>query len=225
MWVWRSPVIRTLVVIGAVASAAYMIPFSYLVLYADQVLGLGPTGYGLLLSASAVGGLAGAWIAERVRSRWGYHRSVTGALLTGALTFAAVPLTDHAVVVAVLLAAYIGRSVVWNVLAASVRQKAAPARLTGRAGAVSRLLGLSGLVLGALLGGGLASLFGLRLPFLVAGALFLVAVAVCALAAPRFHAWEREQEAREACETAEEPARDRPEERSEDRTEDRPGET
>ncbi|WP_017590573.1 MFS transporter [Nocardiopsis ganjiahuensis] len=198
VWVWRDPVVRTLVVISALASVAYMIPFSYLVLYAGQVLGLGPTGYGLLLSASAVGGLAGAWIAGRLRARWGYHRSITGALLTGALAFAAIPLTDHVVVVAALLAVYIGHSVVWNVLAASVRQKAVPARLMGRAGSVSRLLGMSGLALGALLGGTLASLFGLRPPFLVAGALFLAAAVVCVLAAPGFREWEREQQAREA---------------------------
>lgn len=205
VWVWRNPVVRTLAVISALASVAYMIPFSYLVLYAGQVLGLGPTGYGLLLSSSAVGGLVGAWIAERVRARWGYHRSITGALLTGALAFAAVPLTDHVVVVAVLLAVYIGHSVVWNVLAASVRQKAVPARLMGRAASVSRLLGMSGLALGALLGGTLASVLGLRPPFLVAGALFLVAVAVCALTAPRFRAWEARQEAREAAVEREEP--------------------
>ena len=122
----------------------------------------------------------------------------TLALVAGALAFAAVPLTDHVVVVAVLLAVYIGHSVVWNVLAASVRQKATPARLMGRAGSVSRLLGMSGLALGALLGGTLASVFGLRPPFLVAGSLFLVAAVVCVLAGPRFRAWEKGQEARES---------------------------
>lgn len=55
-WTARHPIVRTLVIVGCIVSVGYMIPFSYLVLYASKVLGLDATGYGLLLSFSAVGG-------------------------------------------------------------------------------------------------------------------------------------------------------------------------
>ena len=189
-WALRHPVVRTLVVISALASVGYMIPFSYLVLYADAVLGLDTTGYGLLLSFSALGGLAGSWLAGRLRRWFGYGWSIVGALAVGAASFIVIATTTNVVVVALALAAYIAHAVVWNVLAASVRQRAVPAALMGRVAAVSRLLSLLGLALGALLGGTLAGLLGFRVPFLVAAGLFLVAGAVCLLAMAHVRTWE-----------------------------------
>ncbi|MGO2632511.1 MAG: hypothetical protein ACTII7_13175 [Galactobacter sp.] len=40
-----------------------MLPFSILVLFAQQQLGLGELGYGLILSVSALGGLVGSRVA------------------------------------------------------------------------------------------------------------------------------------------------------------------
>jgi predicted MFS family arabinose efflux permease len=170
-----------------------MIPFSYLVLYASKVLGLDATGYGLLLSFSAVGGLAGSWVAGRVRRRLGYGWSIVGALLLGAAAFVVIALTDNVIVVAIALAAYICHSVVWGVLASSVRQRITPDEIMGRVGSMSRLLGLLGLGLGAFLGGVLASVLGLRVPFVVAAGLFVIAAALCVTLVPRLRAWERAQ--------------------------------
>jgi predicted MFS family arabinose efflux permease len=197
VWPARHPIVRTLVVIGTLASIGYMIPFSYLVLYAKDVLGLDATGYGLLLSVSAIGGLAGTWVAGRLKKRLGYGPSILGALLLGAAAFIAISFSHDIVIVAIALAAYICHSVVWNVLASSIRQKATPNAMMGRVGSMSRLLSLSGLALGAFLGGLLAGRFGLQVPFLVAGCFFVVAGLVCLLAMPQFRAWELGQRLRE----------------------------
>ena len=189
-WTVRHPVVRTLVVVGALASVGYMIPFSYLVLYADEVLGLDAAGYGLLLSFSALGGLVGTGVAARLRRRFGYGPSITGALLLGSAAFVVISFSRDVVVVAVALAAYICHAVVWNVLASSVRQQAVPDALMGRVGALSRLLSLSGLALGAVLGGTLAGLLGYRVPFLVAGGVFGLAALVCFLTRSHIRAWE-----------------------------------
>lgn len=195
VWTWEHPVVRLLVGVGALASVAYMIPFSYLVLYAQDELGLGPTGYGLLLAFSALGGLLGAAVASSLRRRVGYGWTIVSALGVGALAFVVLSLTTHLVVVAVALAAYIAHAVVWNIMAASVRQRATPASMMGRVGSVSRLLSLVGLTVGAVLGGLLASTFGYLVPFAVAGGLFAVAAAACVMQRHRLAAWEQEQPA------------------------------
>ncbi|MGY4644880.1 putative MFS family arabinose efflux permease [Cellulomonas sp. URHB0016] len=192
VWTWHHRVVRLLVVLGAIASVAYMIPFSYLVLYARDALGLDPTGYGLLLSFSALGGLVGALVASRLRRRLGYGRTIVAALAVGALSFVVMSLTTDVVVVAVALATYIAHAVVWNVMAASVRQRATPAAMMGRAGSVSRLLGLLGLTVGAVVGGVLASAFGFLVPFAVAGGLFGFAALVCVTQLRHLTAWEHD---------------------------------
>jgi MFS family permease len=194
-WLRGNEIIRTLTIIGTLASIGYMIPFSYLVLYANQVLGLNAAGYGLLLSASALGGLVGSWVAGRIRSRIGYGWAIVAALLTGALAFAAVAATTSVVVVAVALAVYMCHAVVWNVLASSIRQKLVPAELMGRVGSVSRLLGLTGLAVGAFAGGWLAHALGLRMPFAVASVLFVVTAGLCAMTMRHFRMWEADQPA------------------------------
>ena len=165
-----------------------------LVLYATVELGLSPAGYGLLLSFSALGGLAGALIAARLRRRLGYGWTIVAALTVGALSFFVLSLTTHLVVVSIALATYTAHAVVWSVMASSVRQRATPAAIMGRAGSVARLLSLSGLAAGAAAGGLLASSFGYRVPFAVAGALFAVAALACALQVGLFRTWEDDQD-------------------------------
>lgn len=190
-WALRHPIVRTLIIIGSLASVGYMIPFSYLVLYARQVLGLSSAGYGFLLSFSAVGGLLGSVVASRLRSRVGYGWSVIAALTLGALSFTAIALTSDVWLVAVALAAYICHSVVWNVMAASIRQKVTPTAMMGRVSSVSRLAGLCGLAGGAGLGGLLASRFGYQAPFAAAAAFFLAAALLAVTVMRHFTALER----------------------------------
>ncbi|HEY2552604.1 MAG TPA: MFS transporter [Streptosporangiaceae bacterium] len=153
-----------------------------------------PAGYGFLLSFSAVGGLLGSVVASRLRSRVGYGWSVVAALAVGALSFGAIALTSDVWLVAVALAAYICHSVVWNVMAASIRQKVTPTAMMGRVGSVSRLAGLCGLAAGAGLGGLLASHLGFQAPFAVAAAFFLAAAMLAVLAMRHFTALERGEE-------------------------------
>ena len=196
-WLRGSAVVRANVAIGTLACVAYMIPFSYLVLYADQVLGLDPSGYGTLLALTALGGLAGAGLAGRLRAWIGYGWSIVLALAVGSASFLAIAASENLVVVAVALSTYIGHAALWNVLAASLRQKAVPRELMGRVLSIGRLLSYLGLASGAALGGWLASALGLRLPFLLAGLVFAVATGVALLTLPALRTWERSERERE----------------------------
>jgi MFS family permease len=139
---------------------------------------------------SALGGLLGSWAAGRLRSQIGYGWSILAALMLGAVAFVVVSATTNVVVVGVALAGYICHAVVWNVLSSSVRQKIVPAEFMGRVGSFSRLLGLIGL---AAIGGWLASTFGLRVPFAVSVALFVIASLLCVVTMRQLRIWEARQ--------------------------------
>lgn len=191
-WTRRHKLVRTLILVSGLASIGYMIPFSYLVLYADKVLGLDSTGYGLLLSISAIGGLVGSVVAAPLRRRIGYCWTIVTALLVGAASFAVVAVTDEFLIVGVALAAYIGHAVVWNIMAASVRQKVTPAEMMGRVGSVGRLVGIGGLAVGAGMGGFMARYLGYQLPFAVAAGFFLLGAVLILASGQRFYEFEQE---------------------------------
>jgi len=187
-WLKGHRLLLGLAVIGALASVAYMMPFSILVLFSKEVLGLDAAGYGVLLSASALGGLVGSIVAAPLRRRVGYAGTVVGSLVLGAVTMTAVSFATVPWVAAICLAAYILHAVVWGVCVNSLRQRLVPDHLRGRVNAVSKLLGLIGLTLGAGLGGVVGAAFGLGASFLAGGSIF----ALCALVAwPLIRQWEK----------------------------------
>ena len=106
-----------LALIGALASVGYMLPFSILVLVAQERLGVDGFGYGVILSVSALGGLLGASMTARVRGRISYRWTIVGSLLTGAGSLLALSTTTSPPVAAVLLAVYILHAVVWGIAA------------------------------------------------------------------------------------------------------------
>ena len=179
-WLARHRLLRALAVMLGLASVAYMMTFSILVLFVRDVIGLGETGYGILLAFSAVGGLAGSAIAGRLVRWLGAGRTIFVSLLIGAGSYVGIASSNNPLFVGVMLALYIFYAVVWNVVTVSLRQAIAPDRMLGRVSSAYRLFGLIGLALGALLGGFLASSLGLTAP-LWAGAVLLVLVALLAL--------------------------------------------
>ena len=152
-WLTQHRVVGGLALIGALASVGYMLPFSILVLFAEQRLGLDGTGYGLLLAFSALGGLVGSFIAPRLRKVIGYRWTILASLALGALTLAGLAFTTDPIVAGVLLALYILHAVVWGICSISLRQRLVPDDLLGRVGGAGRVLGLFGLVIGSALGG------------------------------------------------------------------------
>jgi predicted MFS family arabinose efflux permease len=182
-WLAGHRVVGSLALIGGLASVGYMLPFSVLVLFARDRLGLDAAGYGVLLAASALGGLAGSVIAAPLRARLGARWTIVGALALGAASLAGLAVTRDPVVAGILLALYILHAVVWGICATSLRQRLVPADLLGRVGAAGRVLGLLGLAVGSALGGLLAT-GGIAVPT-AAGAAVFACCAVLAVVALR----------------------------------------
>lgn len=174
-WMVGHPQIRTLAGLGALANFAYMVPFSILVLFALDRLDLSAAGYGFLLAFSSVGGLVGAAVAAPVRRRLGYRATMALSMMLGSATLLGLGFTTNSVVAGLLLALYILHATVYSIASTSLRQRIVPANLRGRTYAGSRVLSLTGLALGGLVGGMLAEAVSLSAPLFAGGIAFAIA--------------------------------------------------
>lgn len=172
-FLWGNPVLRTLGLMLGVTNLAFMAHQSVLVLYATGAMGLSEAGYGLMFTASAIGGVAGSFAGPRIERLLGRSRSLMLAIVLFGMTLAVPAITaDVAANVIALIVAAFG-SVVWNVITVSFRQRITPDRLLGRMNSAYRLLGWGTMPIGAALGGAIAEIWGLRPTFAVAALLHL----------------------------------------------------
>jgi hypothetical protein len=134
------------------------------VLYAQERLGLGSVGYGLLLSSLAVGGITASLVAERVIG-WLGPATMRLGLVIESSTHLVLALTRSPVLVGAIFALFGFHAMTWSVISVSLRQELIPARLLGRVNSAYALFGYGSLSLGAVAGGLLAARYGLTAPF------------------------------------------------------------
>lgn len=150
---------------------------SILVLLALDVLGVSEFGFGFLVASGAVGGFFGAVAARRVTMAIGRGRAMTWGAALLALGQAVMGTANNAPMAAVgFLVGSFGVSV-FSVVGRSLRQAVTPDRILGRVVSTFRLIAISGVPVGAILGGAVAGTFGIRMPY-VAGAVVMVGVVV-----------------------------------------------
>lgn len=139
--------------------------FAVWVLYAQERLGLGPVGYGLLAAAIPVGGVAGGLLAERVSALFGPGATLRLGLVVEVVTHVVLASTTSSTVACAILALFGFHAIVWGAVSVSLRQELVPDALMGRANSVYLLFDAGSGAIGALIGGVLASAFGLTAPF------------------------------------------------------------
>jgi MFS family permease len=177
-WLRRHRLLRTMAVTAFMLNFAGAVAFGLLVLFAQDRLGLGSVGFGLLLTAEAVGALFGSLVAGRVSRRLGHTRTMVTAMLVQAAAVAGFGTTRLIPVAVVTLAVQAGAVGVWNVLGQSLRQELTPSRLMGRVVTSFRMIGLGGIPLGALCGGFLARAYGLTAGYLLAAGVGVLAAVI-----------------------------------------------
>jgi MFS family permease len=171
-YVRHSPVVRRILLRAAVFLVPGSALWALLPLVASRRLGLGSSGYGVLLGAVGVGAVAGALLLPRLRARW----SVNRLLLVAGIGFTAVLAVlglarSEAVVVAALLPA----GVAWVMVLSSVNaamQLFLPGWVRARGLAVYLMVFAGAQAAGALAWGALSDVFGLVTAHLLAAALF-----------------------------------------------------
>jgi MFS family permease len=164
-WLLRQPVLRLLAACICLMNITLMSAFAIYVLYARERLGLGEVGYGLLITASAVGGLLGSAVVHRLELRFGMGTILRVGLIVETLTHLSLALTRSPWVAGATMAVFGVHAAIWGVLAMSARQRIVPDGLLGRVNSVYALFSVGGSALGALLGGWVAQGWGITAPF------------------------------------------------------------
>ncbi len=176
-YVRYAPVVRRILLRAALFLVPASALWALLPLIASRRLGLGPSGYGLLLAALGVGAIAGASVLTRARARLSTNGLV--ALVGGVFSAALVGLVllrSTVVVVLVLIPA----GMAWVGMLATVNtllQLFLPRWVRARGLSVYQMVLFGAQGLGALLWGVVADSFGLTATFAAAAALMALGVA------------------------------------------------
>lgn len=173
-WLWNHKLFRTLAIMLGTWNALNTATFSIFVVFALEILDVSEVGYGILFSSLVVGSVTGSLTGSAISRTLGPGKSLVLAIMLGAGTMLVTGTTSNPYVVGAMFAIEGFVTIVWNVITVSMRQTIIPDRLLGRVNSVYRLFGWGSMPLGAALGGFLASVFGLRAPYLVAGAVLMV---------------------------------------------------
>lgn len=169
---------------SAVLAAVDAAWFALLVLFVREQLGFGPAGFGLSLAIGAVGGLAGAALADRIPDRPLSSISLV-VFGTAGLSLIGLGLAPTTVMTMIALITTSGGFAVWNIYVVSARQRATPNHLLGRVGATYRTVAVSASLAGAIAGGFLADLFSIRAALVGYGLILVIAAPVVVAALHR----------------------------------------
>ena len=176
-WLWRHSAIRDVTIAAGVIVALDGAWFAVLVLYVIQDLHQRPGLYGLLLAVSAVGGIAVGGLGPAITRRLGPWRSLLIAGLAMAVSQAVLGLTANVIIAAAMLAASSAACVLFDLTALTMRQRQTPDHLLGRITGLYRSVLRSSEALGALGGGLVATVAGIRATMLI-GAFPIAAAAM-----------------------------------------------
>lgn len=164
-WLMGNPPVRTLAVIIVVFNVTWAAPWSVLVLWALERVGIEEAGFGLLTTAAALGGLLGTFSYGRLERLVPLATLMRAVLLAEVLFHLAMALTTSPWAAYPLMFLFGAYAFVWGTLSQAVRQRAVPGELQGRVGSVYMVCVMGGMLLGGLLGGLIAREWGLTAPW------------------------------------------------------------
>jgi len=177
-WLMQHRLLRTLAVLLGVTNMAHQMGMALLVKFAAEELGVGPSGFGILLALMSIGSIIGGFAGDRIARLLGERQALLLAYETFAVCMVGFGLAPHAAVLAGFAMIEGIAGTVWNVITVSMRQRVIPTELFGRVNSAYRWIGTGSIALGALIGGQIAYWGGLRAPFLVGAGATALALAV-----------------------------------------------
>jgi MFS family permease len=152
-WLWHHELLRPMAIILGVMNAASMASFSTFVLFAQEVMDIGPFLFSIIGFGGALGGIVGGALASRLSQRYGSGTCLALVLLTSATTAGVIGLVATWPVVIVMFTIQSLVGILWNVITVSLRQTIIPEHLLGRVNSVYRFFAWGMMPIGAALGG------------------------------------------------------------------------
>jgi predicted MFS family arabinose efflux permease len=171
-WVWRNAPVRTLCIVILVFNITWAAPWGVLVKYSLDHLHMSEVGFGLLTTASAVGGVVGMFAYGWLERHMNLATLMRVCLTLEVLTHAAFALTTTGWLAIAIMFEFGLYAFVWATLSNTVRLRAVPKEFQGRVASISMICVFGGLIVGQGIGGVIAESWGLVAPwwFACAGA-------------------------------------------------------
>jgi MFS family permease len=176
-YVRYAPVVRRILLRSALFLVPASVLWALLPLIASRQLGLGASGYGLLLGALGVGAIAGAFLLPWLRARLSNNALMAAASIVYAVALVAAVLVHNA---AVVLVALVPAGIAWITVLSSVNaslQLFLPAWVRGRGLSIYQMVLFGAQAFGAVLWGFIAESWSLVTTFLIAAAFMVVGAA------------------------------------------------
>lgn len=152
-WLWHHQLLRPMAIILGLMNGAGMVSGATFVLFAQEVLDVGPLLFTVIGMGGAVGGIVGGWTASGLSRRLGSGTCLAITLSGTAITEAVIGLSSWWPVVFVMFAVTSLLGILWNVITVSLRQAIIPSHLLGRVNSVYRFFAWGMMPLGAAVGG------------------------------------------------------------------------
>ncbi len=172
------PLLLRLAIVLGIANFIATAMVTIEVLFAQDVLAISASSYGLVLSVAALGAITGSLLAPRFVAMLGTQPCLYLSIATWGIGYAAIGLSHSGYAMAIALFFVMAAAMLWNVITVSWRQRRIPAELLGRVNSIYRFFGWGSMPLGAMTGGILVSVLeqelgremALRATFMCAGA-------------------------------------------------------
>ncbi|KAF2419279.1 MFS transporter [Microbacterium sp. B35-30] len=173
-YLWSHRFLRSMVLFTSIVGCAFAFAQAPVFLYFLDVHHVAPAAIGLVTAGIGLGGLAGSLVAASLVARFGRGRVMLAANFVAAIGLAGVWAAPEAISATIAYATMAAAVSTWNVPWGALRQRIVPGHLFGRVLGISRTLTWGIFPFATLLGGWVARI-DLRLPFLLAAGVTLVA--------------------------------------------------
>lgn len=184
-WVWKHPLLRGLALLNVGLTTSFASIVAIQVLFIQENLGLGATGFGMLMVIAAVGAIIAGQTAGFFKKKLGTKQGMLLSVLVTGVALGSVGFLSNWMFVAVLYVIGNFAVVIWNVFRLSLLQRLVPEDLLGRVLSVFRFVSWGMSPIGMMLGGIIVTVGGLyldremalRLPYFA----FIAVQLVCSL--------------------------------------------
>jgi len=164
-WLAHQRVLRTMTGLIGLLNLTLTAATAVLVLLVKERLHLGAVGYGTLFTCEAAGGVLGSVVGDRIIRRVTATWTIRVGLLIEAGFHLTLALSRSAYVDGGMLFAFGVHAALWTIVGSSLRQRLTPPEMLGRVASTGLFISAGGNCVGALLGGVIATRFGITAPY------------------------------------------------------------